>query len=99
MVDLLKPNTPEENIDLEGGALTLIGFSRIYDPEYEENDADRNGILGTSMRIKATTEAISKKKTLTKLSETLHPTSTMEAFMQVMKSSGTTFMNCTFNFK
>ena len=31
-VDLSKPNPPEENVDLKDGALTLLGFSQIYDP-------------------------------------------------------------------
>ena len=99
MVDLLKPNPSEEKVDVKDGAITFLGFSQIYDPDYEIND----GILSlpeASMNIKATTEAISEKKALTKLSEILDSTTSMEAFMQAMTlSGGTTFMNCTFNFK
>ena len=103
MVDLSKPNPPEENVDDEDGAITLSGFSQIYDPDYEINVATNGGIPilpEALMNIKVTTEAISKKKASTELSQTLHSTTSMEAFMQAMKSSGgTTFMNCTFNFK
>ena len=91
MMDLSKPNLPEEKVDAKDGALTLIGFSQIYDPNYEINDATNGGIWslpGASMNIKVTREAISKKKALTHLSETLHSTTLMEAFMQAMKSSG-----------
>ena len=94
MVDLSKPNPPEERVDVEDGAITLTGFSQIYDPNYEINDATNGGIWslpGASMNIKVTREAISKKKALTKLSETLHSTTSMEAFMQAMKSSGGPF--------
>ena len=102
MVDLSKPNPPQENVDLEGGGLILLGFCQVYDPKHEVNDANSNGIpnlTATSTKIKATTGAISKNETLTKLSDTLHLTTSMEAFMQAMKLSGTTIMNCTFNFK
>ena len=94
MVDLSDSNPPQENVDPKDGGLTLLGFSQIYDPEYEVNDTNNNGILvliATSANIKTTTEAISEKKTLTKLSETLQLTTTMEAFMQAMKSSGGPF--------
>ena len=101
MVDLSKPNPPQENVDSEDGGLTLLGFSQIYDPSYEVNDAN-DGIpilTATSTKIKTTTKAITEKETPTELSDTLHPTTSMEAFIQAMKSNGTTFMNCTFNFK
>ena len=102
MEDLLQPKPPQENINPEDGGLTLLGFSQIYDPSYEVSDATSDDIpilTATSTKIKTTTEAIPEKETLTKLSDTLHPTTSMEAFMQAMKLSGTTSMNCTFNFK
>ena len=101
LVDLLKANPPQENVDPEDGGLTLLGFSQIYDPAYEVNDAN-DGIpilTATSTKIKKITEDITKKESLTELSDTLHLPTSMEAFMQSMKSNGTTFMNCTFNFK
>ena len=87
-----KPYPTEENVDLKGGGISLLWYSQIYVPKYEVSDANSNGIpilTGNSMKIKATTEVTSKKKTLAKLSDTLHPTTSMEVFMQAMKSSGT----------
>ena len=72
MVDLSKRNPPQENINPKDGGLTLLGFSQIYDPEYEVNDTNNNGILiliATSANIKTTTEAISEKETLIDQSE------------------------------
>ena len=101
MVDLLKHHPLQETVNIKDGGLTVLGFSQIYDPWYKVND-ENDGIpvlTATSTKIKTQTEAITKKETLTKLSDQLHLTTSMEAFMQAMKLSGTTFINCTFNFK
>ena len=102
MVDLLKPNPPQENDYPKEGYRILLGFSQIYDPEYVVSGATNDGIpilTVTFKKMKTTIEAITEKETLTELSDTLHLPTSMEAFMQSMKSNGTTFMNCTFNFK
>ena len=44
MVNLLKPNPPQENEDLKDRALTLLGISQVYDPAYEVSDATNDGI-------------------------------------------------------
>ena len=44
MVDLSKPNSPQENVDPKDGGLTHLGFSQIYDPQYEVSDATNDGI-------------------------------------------------------
>ena len=101
MVDLSKPNPPQKKVNLKYGGLSLPGFSQIYDPAYEVNNRN-DGITiltATSTKFKTTIEGITKKEILTELSDTLHPPTPMEAFTQAMKSKGTTFMNCTFNFK
>ena len=35
MMDLSKPNPPEEKVYVKDGGLTLLGFSQIYDPNSE----------------------------------------------------------------
>ena len=100
-MDLSKPNPPQENVDPKDKGLNLSGSSQIHNSVYEVNDAnDGNPILTvTYTKIETTTEAITEKASLTELGDTLHPTTSMEAFMQAMKSNGTNFMNCTFNIK
>ena len=103
MVDLSKSYPRQrKNINPKDEGLTLLGFSQISDPKYEVIDANSDSIpilKATTMKMKTTTEAITEKEILTEDSDTLHQTTSMDAFMQAMKSNGTTFMNCTFNFK
>ena len=71
MVHLMNPNPPQENVNLEDGGLTVLGFSQIYDPAYEVSDATNDGIpilTATSTKIKTQIEAITVKETLTELS-------------------------------
>ena len=87
----------------ENEGLNLLGFNQIYDPAYKVSDATNDDIpilTATSKNtIKTQTKAISEKETSTELSDMLQQPTLMEVYMQSMKSSGTTFMNCTFNFK
>ena len=86
----------------ENEGLNLLGFNQIYDPAYKVSDATNDDIpilTATSKNtIKTQTEVISKKETLKELSHTLHQPTSMDAFTQAMKSSGTTLIKCTFNY-
>ena len=83
------PQVMEEN---EETGITLIGLSQVYNPDlttFMEPPAISTANQGTIAMVPTNNELSPQAKSKT----------SMEQFFNAMKTSGNTFMNCTFNFK